>query len=155
MAQLHRHGRVLPERPPAYMDWLVCATPAPLVSRLRHRRYARARVGPGVHAVSAAALADPLLLHRHRVADSGYSYGKLHLPELPRLAARSSPAGRPFPAACHAARVAAAHCATAEYTCTTSRARPGNRRPSDTNGGWKAVESCYKFPPASALIPRA
>ena len=33
MAQLHRHGRVLPERPAANLDRLVCAASAALVSR--------------------------------------------------------------------------------------------------------------------------
>ena len=123
VAQLYRHGRVLPERPAAHLDWLVCAAPAALGSRLRHRRHAGARTGTGVHAVSATALADRLLLHCDGVADPGDPDRELHVPELPRAAARISAAGRSLSAADHAATLEATRFAAAEYSCKTTCAR--------------------------------
>ena len=63
-------------------------------------------LGPGLHAVSAAALAHRLLLHRDGVADSGDPHRKLHLPELPGAGARISAAGRPILRACDAGALA-------------------------------------------------
>src|ERR1019366_8079434 len=97
------------ERPAAHMDRLVCAASPPLVPRLCYRRHAGAGTRPGVHAVLAAALADRVLLHRYRMADSRNPHRELHLPELSGARAGIPPVGRPLLAADHAGAVANLH----------------------------------------------
>src|ERR1700719_1994707 len=82
MAALHGHGRVLPEWTFAYLGWLVRAAPAALVSRWHRVCHAGSRVGPGLHALSAAALENRMLFHCDAVAGRCNPDGKLHLLEL-------------------------------------------------------------------------
>src|SRR5271165_1168024 len=96
VARLHRHGRVLPERSPAHLDRLVRPALAAQFSRIRHRRHSGAGSGASVDVVYAATLAYRMFLHRYALADSGNSYGELHLSELPRSAAGGTVARRPL-----------------------------------------------------------
>src|SRR5208283_4782688 len=118
------------------MDWLVCAAPATFVSRLRYRRHARARARSGVHAVSAAALADRLLFYRNGLASPRHPHRELHIPELPRSITRISATRRPLSAAGDAATVEAIHLAE------------GRR------AGGKAGRCNNKHAPVGALISR-
>src|SRR6266702_3365716 len=83
MAQLNRHGGVLPERPATNLDRVVCRTPAALVPYSVGRGHAGAGVGACLHALLATPLAFGLLLHRDTVGDWSYPDRELHFPQLP------------------------------------------------------------------------
>src|SRR5579862_3873620 len=94
MAPLHSHGRVLPKRPAANVDWLVRAASTALVSLGDGSCHAWAGTRIGVDDVSSATLADHLLLHRHAMADRSDSYRELYVPQLPGSFAGRPAAGR-------------------------------------------------------------
>src|SRR5437763_5995319 len=83
MAQLHRHGRVLPKWTTADLDWLVCAASAALVSCWLGRRYP----GDGIRTHLAHLSAPPLplraLLYSHMLGSRGDHHGQLLLSQLP------------------------------------------------------------------------
>ena len=64
MAQLYCHGRAPPEWPAAYLDRLVYAASATLVSCFCGLRDAGSRTGAGWDVISAATLAHRMLLYR-------------------------------------------------------------------------------------------
>lgn len=77
-----------PERPTAYMDRLVHAALAALVSRSQRRRHADSRTRAGVDALSSAPNPDHLLLHRDALGDRRHSDRKLYVPQLSCSVAR-------------------------------------------------------------------
>ena len=78
LAQLHRHGRLLPERPAPHMDRLVRPAIAALVSRFRRRVHARHRAFYRLDAFPPASVPHSLLLYRHAIRDFHHSYRQLH-----------------------------------------------------------------------------
>ncbi len=84
VAALHCYGRVLPERAPAHMDRLVCATLAALVPCQHSLCHAGSGTGSGVDVLAAATLADYLLLYCYALADRRNPDGQLHISELSR-----------------------------------------------------------------------
>src|ERR1700686_930759 len=105
MAPFHSHGRVLPKWAFAFFGWLVRATPAALVSCRDRVCHAGSGVGPGLHALSAAALENRLLFHCDAVAGRCNPGGKLHLFELSGSRDGGAVARRSLFAACHAGEV--------------------------------------------------
>src|SRR5215475_15463082 len=97
VAQLHSHGRVLPERTAADVDRLVHATSPALVSR----GYCLCNAGHGTRdsldVSTASALADCVLFYRHALGNRRHPDGKLHVLELPRPLAGHSLARRSLP----------------------------------------------------------
>src|ERR1700733_175349 len=97
VAQLHRHGRVLPERPTSHLDRLVPPASPPLVPRLHHLRHPSPGTSPGLDAISPAPLAHRLLPHSHTLGVSSNPDRKLHLPELSSPLPRHPLIRRSFP----------------------------------------------------------
>ena len=93
MAKLHRYGRVLPERPVAYMDRLVCTAFAALVPRGFSRRDICFGTGNRVAALFTTALANHLLFHCNNLANRRDSDCKLRFPQLPCAFVRRTAAG--------------------------------------------------------------
>ena len=93
MAPLHRHGRVLSKWSSAYVDRLVRATPAALVSRRICLCHASTRVSPGLDVISSAPLAHRLFFDCHSLGTGNHSYCQLHISKLPRSVFRISFAG--------------------------------------------------------------
>src|SRR6185437_122849 len=114
MAQLHRHGRVLPERSAADLDRLVRAAPSALVSRCLGRR--NFGDGTGLHLDDPAAAPLPYrsLLYCHVLGSRRDQHCELLLPELSGSLAWSSAVGRPLPCALCSEEV--------ETTITSARA---------------------------------
>ena len=93
VAQLHRHGRVLPERPAADLDWLVRAASAALVPRFATGATLVLELGlvwmmflPRRWRIVCFFIVTAWQIRRH-------SHGELHVPELPGAGAGSSAAG--------------------------------------------------------------
>src|SRR5436305_4154603 len=94
MASSHRHGRLLPERPAPYMDWLVRAAASALVPCSHRLNDSGCRTRPCLDALSASAFPHHLLSDRHAISDRHHSHRKLHVPQLPCAGAGLSPARR-------------------------------------------------------------
>src|ERR1039457_3135489 len=91
VAQLYSDGRVLPERSAAHVDRLVHAASAALVPCFDSFCDAGARTGFGLDIVSAAPLANRVLLYCDSLANWSYFHRQLHVSKLP-----CPDAGTPF-----------------------------------------------------------
>src|SRR6266850_1154251 len=89
VAELHRAGRVLPERPAPDLDWLVHAAFPALVPRGDVVFHTGARTRTGVGDVYAAAHSNRMLLHPDGLATRHHPLRKLHVLELPGARARA------------------------------------------------------------------
>src|SRR5258708_35981088 len=121
MAQLHRNGRVLPERPASDVDRLVGAPPPPLVSRRDGIRSARTGDGSRLDHVFPPPLSTPPVLHRHALANRHHPHCQLYVPEFPCPRPRFPSSRRPFPRAAIAAALERIFCPP--ISCGATRER--------------------------------
>ena len=82
MATLYGHGRVLPKRTAAYLDWLVCTTSSTLVPRRNGLCNSGDGAWLGVDALFTATMANCTLLYRDALADRRNPDRELRIPQL-------------------------------------------------------------------------
>src|SRR6267154_597957 len=83
MAELHRVGRVLPERPAADVDWMAHAAPSALVPCGNRFCDAGTGTGAGLDDVAPATLSPLVFLHRDDLAVGHHPIPELRVSELP------------------------------------------------------------------------
>src|SRR5579859_2269592 len=146
MAKFHRHGRVLPERPIADLDWLVCTAFAALVSRSERICHVGHGTWASLDVIPSQAIADRLFFYRDPVADPGHPDCELHVLELSGSLARGILARRSLH---YAHPTCALEHATAEAVrCYRAEGQQTSRLVGQGSPAVESSEICGEFRPA-------